>query len=390
MNQAPLAAASTLAHLGVEATHLLFEQRGIGRYVRNVLRGLADQRPTMRYTLFVDNMAERDPLLLQMGALHPLLPSRIRVANVVEIPTTTVQVMWYPWNTVTVPAEHAAMVVTTHDLAPMLQHDHTWWKLLKRYRHRRRYLRSMRLAHHVLTDSVYIREELMRTLGVAADRVSVSLLASDDLRVDLPDDSTPLDEAGVRAPFFLTVGGQDVRKNLMSVYGAMEQLWARGVRVPLVQCGPGLSRETRARLGAVPWLHHVGYVTDQQLATLYRRTTALVYPSRYEGFGLPVAEAMRAGAPVICANSSSLPEVAGDAALQVAWNDIPALVQQMQRLLDDPDLGAALRERGRAQAARFSWSRTADETARVFEHTWRAHRAGAFAPASTARAERVQ
>lgn len=377
MTQAPTTSAVadvTFRHLGIEATHLLFEQRGIGRYVRNVLRELADLYPSLRYTLYVGKMAEREPLLLQMGALHPELPSRVRVATVAELPQSEAQVLWYPWNLVTVPTERAAMVVTTHDLAPMLRLDHKWWKVLKRYKHRRRYQRAMRLAHHVLTDSVYIRDELVRTLGTDASKISVSLLASDDLRIDLPDDGTPLDDAGVTTPFFLTVGGQDVRKNLMSVYCAMEQLWSRGVRVPLVQCGPGLSRETRERLGAVPWLHHVGYVTDQQLATLYRRTTALVYPSRYEGFGLPVAEAMRVGAPVICANSSSLPEVAGDAALQVAWNDIPALVQQMERLLNDASLARSLSDRGRVQAARFSWARTAQETLAVFERTWQAHR----------------
>jgi glycosyltransferase involved in cell wall biosynthesis len=152
------------------------------------------------------------------------------------------------------------------------------------------------------------------------------------------------------------------------LYDAMALLHADGMAVPLLQCGPGPSAHTRALYGSAPWLTHLGYVTDRQLVALYRRATALIFPSRYEGFGLPVLEAMRAGGAVICADASSLPEVAGDAALRVAWNDAPALAEQMRRMLQEPALRETLVARGREQAARFSWAETAAQTLGCFEH----------------------
>ena len=105
-----------------------------------------------------------------------------------------------------------------------------------------------------------------------------------------------------------------------------------------------------------------GYADNATLREAYRRAAVFVLPSRYEGFGLPVLEAMASGAPVICGNRSSLPEVAGDAAVLVDPDETPALADAILRVLTDPSWAAELRERGIRQAARFSWSRAAAET----------------------------
>ena len=109
-----------------------------------------------------------------------------------------------------------------------------------------------------------------------------------------------------------------------------------------------------------------GYVADQELAWWYRAAALFVYPSLLEGFGLPVLEAMACGAPVVTSNLSSLPEVAGDAALLVDPTSVGALAAALLRLLADAELAAELRGRGLAQAARFPWSRTAAQTAAVY------------------------
>jgi alpha-1,3-rhamnosyl/mannosyltransferase len=222
-------------------------------------------------------------------------------------------------------------------------------------------------ATALLTISEFSKREIVERLQVDPSRITVTLLAADDLPVDEAQAPLPDTAAAMSGPFFLTVGGQEGRKNLRTLYDAMALLHAHGVAVPLLQCGPGMSAQTRSLYGAAPWLTHLGYVTDEQLVALYRRATALVFPSRYEGFGLPVLEAMRAGGAVICADASSLPEVAGDAALRFAWNDAPALAAQMMRLLHEPGLRDALIAGGQAQAARFSWSKTAAETLACFE-----------------------
>jgi glycosyltransferase involved in cell wall biosynthesis len=353
-------------HVAIEAIKLLHERRGIGRYMRNLLPQMAMRDPQLRFTLYVRREGDIAPLRAQLATWHAALPDRTTMALVRELPRTTADAVWYPWNFITVAAPHRPMVVTMHDVAPMLRLDHRWWKLLKRVRFTRRYRHTMQRAAAVLTVSEFSKGEIVRHLGADASRITVTPLAADDLAVQGPDATRPLDDAGIAGPFFMTVGGQEGRKNLGTLYRAMDALYANGMRIPLVQCGPGMSAHTRARAGSAPWLHHVGFVSDAELVTLYRRAVALVLPSRYEGFGLPVLEAMRAGCPVICADSSALPEVAGGAALLFPWDDAAALAAQMTRLANDPVLRAARIAAGVAHAARFSWSRAADQTLACF------------------------
>ncbi|WP_396207115.1 glycosyltransferase family 4 protein [Gemmatimonas sp.] len=364
----------TLGHLAVEATRLVHERRGIGRYVRSMLPEFAVQRPALRFTLFVAHRRDIAALREELSRLHPSLNTRTWIETVDRLPHTDAGVAWYPWNFISPPAHSATCIATVHDIAPMLQLDHRWWKVLKRAKYRARYGRTLDRAHGVLAISHFTREELLDKTDADPTRITVTPLAADDLPIDVADDVTPLEDARVSGPFFLTVGGQDGRKNLTTVYAAMDALWARGVRVPLVQCGPSLARETRDRIGRAPWLRHVGFVNDAQLVTLYRRCSALVYPSRYEGFGLPVLEAMRMGAPVICSSESSLPEVAGAAAQYVRWDDAEEMSRTMERMASEPALRAALGAAGRQRAALFSWRSTAAQTLMVFEATTGARR----------------
>jgi glycosyltransferase involved in cell wall biosynthesis len=353
-------------HLAIEATKLLGEKRGIGRYVRNLLRQFVQQQPTMRFTMYVARTEDAAPLAALLASWHEELTARTTIAMMNALPESDADVVWYPWNLITTAARRP-MVVSTLDLAPMLQLDHQWWRMLKRLKYRRRYQRTAEQATAILTISEFSKREIVERLRVDPSRVTVTLLAADDLPLDEAQAPLPEAAAAITGPCFLTVGGQEGRKNLRTLYEAMALLHARGITVPLLQCGPGMSAHTRALYGAAPWLMHLGYVTDAQLVALYRRATALIFPSRYEGFGLPVLEAMRAGGAVICADASSLPEVAGDAARRVAWNDAPALAEQMRRMLQEPALREMLVARGREQAARFSWAETAAQTLGCFE-----------------------
>jgi alpha-1,3-rhamnosyl/mannosyltransferase len=167
--------------------------------------------------------------------------------------------------------------------------------------------------------------------------------------------------------FVLGVGTLEPRKNLVRLVDAYSAL-PPAVRdgVPLVLVGPKgwEAEEIEARAGAAG-VRTTGFVSDEDLALLYSACAAFAYPSLYEGFGLPVLEAMAAGAPTLTSTTSSLPEVAGDAALMVDPLDQGAIAAALEQLLTDDALAARLRAAGPRRAARFSWDRTAAEYAEL-------------------------
>jgi glycosyltransferase involved in cell wall biosynthesis len=126
--------------------------------------------------------------------------------------------------------------------------------------------------------------------------------------------------------------------------------------------------ETVKQLGLENHVHFMGFVPEDELPALYNGADLFVFPSLYEGFGLPVLEAMACGTPVITSNVSSLPEVAGNAALLVDPYNVDELADAMRRILSDPALAADLRARGLERAQQFSWERTAQETLAVYKH----------------------
>jgi glycosyltransferase involved in cell wall biosynthesis len=358
---------ATANHIGFEATRLLRERRGIGRYVRNILRWIPVHRPNVRFTLFVKRAADIAPMREQLAGIDPSLPARTTIEPVRALRDTDCDVVWYPWNWLFPPTRHTAMVATINDVAPMLQFDHRWWKVLKRRKARRRLLDTIRQADLIITISQFTSIEIQRLLAADPARIRVTLLATDDMTASASAESEALARLGVKGPFFLTVGAHDARKNLVTLYRAMELLHAAGERVPLVQCGPSDDHEP------YPFIKYAGYVSDSELATLYRLATALVFPSRYEGFGLPVAEAMSAGGRVVCADASSLPEVVGNAGLLFPWHDADALAAQLTRLLHDAALREQLTHDGLVQSRKFRWTDTALQTLAVFDEAMARH-----------------
>ena len=140
--------------------------------------------------------------------------------------------------------------------------------------------------------------------------------------------------------------------------------------VPFVLCGDGAQRaalEERVAKQSMRNVHFTGYVEEEDLPALYNGASLFVFPSLYEGFGLPVLEAMACGTPVITSNTSSLPEVAGDAAILVDPENVEAIVEAMRRVLADRALAAELQAKGLERAKQFTWERTARETIAVYE-----------------------
>ena len=354
-------------HLAVEAIALTRNLRGMGRYARHLLAEMPAHRPELRYTILAKNAADVDPLTEQLAAL-PRVLERATVRPASAMARLDCDAAWYPCNFVTHRPRSGAIVPTVHDLYPMLQLDGRWWKIYKRSRARYRYTQTLSVADHVITGATKSADELMSVFGTARDRISVVPHAADGLpAVDRALVDPLLHRLDVSGPFLLAVGSQEPRKNLDVLYQAMRLLAAEGRDIPLVLCGPRGIHGVRPGEAAPPWLRHAGFVTDDELAALYARATALVFPSKYEGFGLPVLEAMTVGGVVICSNASTMPEVGGDAVLYFDPDDPHALVAQVARLLTDDVLRGTLLRAGAMQAAHYSWARSAQGTLSAFD-----------------------
>jgi alpha-1,3-rhamnosyl/mannosyltransferase len=234
---------------------------------------------------------------------------------------------------------------------------------------------ALERVQHVITDSEFIRREVIDEFGVSADRVTTTLLAP--RAMFSPRDATScaatLSKHNLhQRSYFLVVGTLEPRKNVetaVRAHAGLPEAIRRTFPLVLVGMRGWLTSRLEGELKAPVECEEVrplGFVTDDELANLYSAATALVYPSVYEGFGLPPLEAMACGTPVITSNVSSLPEVAGTAAVMHDPMDTEALRNAMKRFIED---GAFWLEKAAAsvqQAALFSWEKCAKETIVVY------------------------
>jgi glycosyltransferase involved in cell wall biosynthesis len=351
--------------VAVEATRLLREVRGIGRYVRALLPRLVALRPGLSLVLFVKNQRDVEALEPVFAAM-PSLRDHVELRPVREMTKSRADVFWYPWNTASPTPARGPVVATMHDIVPIAHPDPRLRGWQKNLRWRRRYAATARRATLIIADSQFTADEIHRMLDVPRDRMRVALLAADDFMVPPADgDVEALARLGVRTPFVLAVGAADRRKNLALLERAMPRVVAANPGTTLVLAGP--RRDAQSPLADASWRQTLGFVSDEELAALYRAAGVLVMPSTYEGFGLPVLEAMRLGTPVICAHGSSLPEVAGDAALWVDGEDDADLAAKIGQVLSDPRVSSSMRSASLKQSSRFSWDETARQTIAAFE-----------------------
>lgn len=347
--------------LAVEAQQLRRDQRGIGRYVRRLLAAMHLEDPSLEVTLGVRT---DDDVAALSTELHPALGEALTVVRLDTWQRRSFDVVWYPWNFVRVRPVAGAIVPTLHDLTPMRHDlDGRWWKLFKRARARRAYEHAARCATLVLTGARVAAEELTRTLSLPPERIVVVPHAADEFATlgDAPAGDALLASLGVGGPFVLALASRERRKNLGVVWRAMDALHGTRDAMPLMLVGGAADA-----LPERPWLRRAGFVPDAVLATLYARATAVVVPSRYEGFGLPVLEAMTAGGAVVCADASTLPEVAGDGALYFPPDDAAMLAQHLRTMRWEPETADALRARGLRRAEDYSWRASARATLAVF------------------------
>lgn len=235
---------------------------------------------------------------------------------------------------------------------------------------------GLRRADLIAADSEQSRRDVIEFVGVPAERVRVVHLGVDHetfYRRAVPAEFLERHRLERARPYILYVGSEDPRKNLRRLLDAVGKVAQCFPDVQLLKVGAARFGAERQRLlayvrerGLQPHVRFYDRVSDQELALFYNLATVFAFPSLYEGFGLPALEAMACGLPVVASNVSSVPEVVGDAGIQVDPYRVDDLAEALLAALGDGGLRARLRQRGLARAAEFTWERTAEETLRLY------------------------
>jgi glycosyltransferase involved in cell wall biosynthesis len=355
---------------------------GIGRYVRELVAALACVDDRTRYRLFVAGVQSALPpapglnFAWRSTALSPRWLARIwhRARLPLPVEAFTGPLDLYHATDFVLPPHLPATrtLVTVHDLS-FIQVPETANPRLKAYLDAV-VPRSVHRADHVLADSAATRADLVHFYDLPPEKITV-LLSGVDSRFRPADAAAA---ARVRQKYGLTgmdyllsVGTVQPRKNYARLAQALALLRQQGYDLHLVIVGGAgwledpIHEAVRAAAVA-PYVHFIGFADDVDLPALYSAAQCLVFPSLYEGFGLPVLEAMACGTPVVTSNVSSLPEVAGDAALLVDPYAIESIADAVARLLTDSALRQELIRRGTARAAGFTWEAAARQLVSVY------------------------
>jgi glycosyltransferase involved in cell wall biosynthesis len=354
--------------IALDATPLTISTGGVGRYTLQLALALAAAYPDDQYWLLSD----------QPFSPPPSPPSNLHAG---QGPRSQIQRKWWLWGLEREMRRHTVAlfhgtdysvpympmrpsVMTLHDLSPWLNPE--WQPDAARVRRRTPRLLRMGLATMVITPTEAIRRAAIERFELQPDRVVAVPLAAGDL-------FRPVAPAPAPAPYFLFVGTREPRKNIARLIDAWRET-RRHFPVDLVLAGR--SRADSPSIADEPGLRVLGEVPDADLPGLYSGSLACIYPSLYEGFGLPVLEAMQCGALVITSRDPAILEVANGAAVHVDANHTMELVQAMRAAAAHPEHFAGLRARAIARASEFTWRATArrtrevyDAAARVFSHS---------------------
>lgn len=375
--------------IGIDARWIFPHISGIGTYTQELIRGLAQIDRENDYVLFFDDKARMEKIaeyvrldlapnfrthLLPFGVFSPTgqicFPKIIRTLglDIFHSPNYMIPFLPFPRQRL----GRTRCVVTIHDLIPLLFPQFTPKALKTRLYpiYKRLMVEVGARADTILTVSESSRRDVINHLEIPVERHGNVIAVPNGVASEY----VPAEKRRAAEKVILYVGRFDPYKNVPGLIEAFAKVRER-IKTPICLriVGPADSRypeaPARARaLGLDSFIAWDGYVSDEGLVAAYQHADVFVLLSLYEGFGLTVLEAMACGTPVVCSMRSSLPEVAGSAALMVDPDDRARAADAMARVLEDPKLAGELREKGVRQAAKFTWTRTATMTLKAYEH----------------------
>jgi glycosyltransferase involved in cell wall biosynthesis len=363
--------------VGIDASRATIAQRtGTEAYSLHAIRQLVAVGAAHRFRLYFNTAPAADLIPMgENGELRvipfPRLWTQLRLSA--EMAMHAPDALWVPSHVL--PLVHPRhSLVTVHDLG------HRYWPGAHTARQRwylewsARY--HARTAAHLFADSRATRDDLVRIYGIEPSRITVAYLGVDPA-LQRVEDAEQVKHVcrryGISGPYLLYVGTLQPRKNLvrlLDAFSELRKLTPGPLQLVLAGRRGWLYQGILARVEELGLGQNVvltGYVPDADLPALYSGATLFVLPSLYEGFAMPVLEAMACGAPVACSNVSSLPEVAGDAALLFDPRSVDGMVAAFRHALEDAELRATLSLLGKERAQQFTWERCARQVLRVLE-----------------------
>ena len=365
--------------IGFDLRPFLREETGVGVYLRNLLFELALIDKTNEYFLFSASWKDRFPA----HKIPVFAKMKFRDAR---IPVKALNFFWNEgrWPHLdfffgtSLDLTHSATplalptggikVVTVHDLFFMDSPDLAGKEAGDVFV--RRGPSAWRKADGIITSSSFTKHELVSRFNIEEENIKV-IPPGLDRRFLAEVPPSELEETKKRynlpSRFLLFVGAQEPRKNLIRLLDALRIVHLRGCEIALVIAGPqgqdSAELLTRAeKLGLAPWIRFTEYLPQEEIRRIYRLATVFVFPSLYEGFGLPLLEAMASGVPVAASFTSAIPEVCGDAAEYFRPEDPQSMAEKIVRLLESSQVREDLIAKGRKRALNFSWERAASKT----------------------------
>jgi len=370
-------------HIGIDAHAIGRQQGGNETYIRGLIRALAEIDGRNRYSIYLadaEAAAEwRDGFCQQFSNFNVrLLPPPTPLVKVPLI--LTYDLRRHPVDVLHVqytapPFCPAPVVATIHDLA--FEHMPETFTRRGSLQLKLTVRRTARRAAKIATVSEYSRQDILRTYKIPPEKITVTYNGIESHFTEQTESEAETKDVrqrfGIEGDFLLAVGSLQPRKNLVRLIRVYSQLRSENPdfapQLVIVGRKLWLADEIFAEIRQQRWADDViltGYVPDQDLPKLYRAATAFVYPSLFEGFGLPPLEAMACGTPVLTSNVSSLPEVTGEAALLIDPKNESELAAALLRITDDHNLRAQLRRRGIEQAKKFTWRTAAETTLQLY------------------------
>jgi glycosyltransferase involved in cell wall biosynthesis len=342
---------SARLRIGVDADNLMTDRRGIGRYVRALVGRWLGRDGDVDVTLLVSHPF---PGMLTKRLAASLDVPSVAVANRSYARRHGFDVVWHPWNGIFFRTD-CRDVATIHDVWPFVDAPAENPTLAEQ--RQTPFLHAAARAARIVTDSRFSKSEIVRHLGVGEARIEVIPLGVDEALLEA---KPPHARVAGAERYVLFVGEPEARKDLSTLLRAMGAL-PESLRATTALVVAG-RRPASATIPPGVRVDFAGEVDDARLASLYAGAAAFAFPSVYEGFGLPVLEAMALGAPVVASDAASVPEAGGDAALYFPARDAAALAARLERVITDPSVAGELRTKGRRRAAEMSWDRCASAT----------------------------